>query len=224
MRKWLEIALLFFVPPLLLWQGWVRFPWAPVLFVACVAIVIWLKRGRGWAWAQFWRSDDVDAEKREFRRIFIRFVIIAPLLTLLVWVVFPDKLFNLMFSQPRLWLVILFFYPIFSVYPQELLFRAFFFERYCDLGDNNIWGHYGQKAKQLLPIIVNAIAFGWAHVFFPSPLIAVGLCTLGGLLFANSYARTRSLRLAVFEHALYGDLIFTIGLGEFFFSGRRLPG
>ncbi|MCW1969999.1 MAG: CPBP family intramembrane metalloprotease [Anaerolineae bacterium] len=190
-----------------------RFPWAPILLIACVAIVIWLKRVRGWAWAKFWRSGDIEAEKREFWRILLRFGIIAPLLAWLVWLVFPEKSFNLMFSQPRLWLAILFFYPIFSVYPQELLFRAFFFERYGDLGHSK-W----------LPVIINAIAFGWAHVFFPSPLIAVGLCILGGLLFANSYARTRSLRLVVFEHALFGDLIFTIGLGEFFFSGRRVAG
>jgi membrane protease YdiL (CAAX protease family) len=158
---------------------------------------------------EFWRSDDPAAERGAFKRIFLRFVPAAlALIALTAWLL-PDRLFNLPLQRPALWVGIATFYPLFSVYPQELLFRLFFFKRYAP--------HF---AERRVAIGVNALVFGWAHVFFPTPVVAVGLCTLGGILFADTYARTRSLRLVWFEHALYGVLVFTIGMGEFFFSGR----
>jgi len=41
----------------------------------------------------------------------------------------------------------------------------------------------------------------------------------GGWLFGGTYRRSRSLGLVCLEHALYGDLIFTVGLGQYFFHG-----
>ena len=41
----------------------------------------------------------------------------------------------------------------------------------------------------------------------------------GGWLFARDYARHRSLTLVCLEHAAYGCVIFTVGLGRFFYSG-----
>ncbi|MEU4707697.1 hypothetical protein AB0G00_14815 [Nocardia salmonicida] len=40
-----------------------------------------------------------------------------------------------------------------------------------------------------------------------------------GVLFATRYQRTRSLLTTSVEHALYGILMFTIGLGDFFYHG-----
>jgi uncharacterized protein len=138
----------------------------------------------------------------------LRFAVAALLLTALIAIFTPDKLFLLPRSRPERWIGLLVFYPLFSVYPQELLFRAFFLKRYEALLRSR-WGL----------ILANALAFGWAHVFFPTPVVGVTLTFLGGLLFADTYLRTQSLRLAVLEHALYGNLIFTIGLGEYFFGG-----
>lgn len=67
-------------------------------------------------------------------------------------------------------------------------------------------------------IIASALAFGFAHVIFLN-WIAIGMTTVGGLLFARDYARHRSLRLTCLEHSLYGCLIFTVGLGRFFYTG-----
>ena len=47
----------------------------------------------------------------------------------------------------------------------------------------------------------------------------VVLTAIGGWFFATTYARTRSLWLASFEHALYGQLVFTVGLGQYFYGG-----
>ena len=50
-------------------------------------------------------------------------------------------------------------------------------------------------------------------------MLAVALCVIGGWLFADTYSRTRSLWLASAEHALYGCLVFTVGLGRYFYGG-----
>ncbi|HXB22539.1 MAG TPA: hypothetical protein VNV88_14225 [Candidatus Solibacter sp.] len=46
--------------------------------------------------------------------------------------------------------------------------------------------------------------------------------TIGGLLFALTYQQSGSLLLACIEHAIFGNFIFTIGLGQFFYHGARL--
>ncbi len=53
----------------------------------------------------------------------------------------------------------------------------------------------------------------------PSPRGCRRLDSRGGWLFADTYRQSRSLWLVCLEHALYGDLIFTIGLGTFFYHG-----
>jgi hypothetical protein len=45
------------------------------------------------------------------------------------------------------------------------------------------------------------------------------LTLIGGWLFARRYQRTRSLLAASVEHALYGVLAFTVGLGALFHHG-----
>lgn len=67
----------------------------------------------------------------------------------------------------------------------------------------------------------SALAFGWMHLVYGN-LVAIGLTLAGGWYFADTYAKTGSLRLATLEHALYGNLLFTIGLGGFF-SHSEVP-
>lgn len=56
------------------------------------------------------------------------------------------------------------------------------------------------------------------HIIFRNP-VAPLLTLPGGYLFATTYTRTRSLLITGIEHALYGDLVFTIGLGIYFYKG-----
>jgi membrane protease YdiL (CAAX protease family) len=98
-------------------------------------------------------------------------------------------------------------YPIASVYPQEVIFRAFFLCRYTAI--------FGDGWTILL---ASAATFAYAHILFGNG-VAVGLSFLGGLLFAWRYRTTQSLLVSSIEHALYGQLIFTVGLGEFFYHG-----
>jgi len=122
-------------------------------------------------------------------------------------IVSPHRLFDLPRQAPVLWAVIMVFYPVFSVYPQELLFRAFLLYRYEPVFGSG----YAATAA-------SAVAFGFAHLLFHNA-ISVGLTLVGGWLFARRYQRSRSLLTVSVEHALYGVLAFTVGLGALFYHG-----
>ncbi|WP_215766000.1 CPBP family intramembrane glutamic endopeptidase [Gluconobacter cerinus] len=143
----------------------------------------------------------------EARRILLRFTALAPLIMLLTWWIWPDVFLSLPRQKPLFWLLVMVLYPILSVWPQEVLYRAFLFSRYGAL-------------FRIAPVTIaaSAVAFGFAHILFLN-WIAVGMTLIGGALFASDYSRHRSLTLTCFEHSLYGCLIFTVGLGRFFYTG-----
>ncbi|WP_052314111.1 hypothetical protein [Nocardia thailandica] len=64
----------------------------------------------------------------------------------------------------------------------------------------------------------SAAAFGIVHLAFGG-WISVALSGVAGRLPAERYLRTRSLATVTVEHSLYGMLVFTVGLGEFFYHG-----
>ncbi len=142
--------------------------------------------------------------------VLLRAALLLPILGLLVYLLAPELLFTFPRQRPVIWGAVMLLYPLISVYPQELVFRAFLFQRYRLLFQ-----------LQLVRISASALAFGFVHILFGNWL-AIVLSTLGGILFARTYAKSRSLLLVVIEHAIYGDFIFTIGLGQFFFHGARM--
>lgn len=158
------------------------------------------------AWAAT-RASPPDARAVPLRLPLARFLILAPLLTLAVWLATPDHFLDLPRHKPILWAAIMLLYPALSVWPQEIIYRRFIFRRYAAL-----------LPHDAARIAASAAAFGFAHVIFLNPW-AVLLTIAGGLLFGQTYARSRSLRASAVEHALYGCLVFTIGLGRFFYTG-----
>jgi membrane protease YdiL (CAAX protease family) len=142
-------------------------------------------------------------------QIVLVFGIAAAMVGAAVYSLAPQLLFNFVKRTPAFWAVVMMLYPVLSVYPQGIIYRAFFFERYRGLFPNN-----------MLLIVVSAIAFSFAHIIFRNP-IAVIFTLVGGLLFAWRYAETGSLFTSSFEHALYGCWMFTIGLGQYFYKGAR---
>jgi membrane protease YdiL (CAAX protease family) len=117
---------------------------------------------------------------------------------------FVDKenLFIIVRKNPALWILVVLFYSVFSVYPQEFLYRTFYFARYNKLFSN----------KKVL-IIINAIVFSMAHLVFRNFLV-LGLTLVGGLVFAITYNKSKSLTFTCLEHAIYGSWLFTVGMGE----------
>jgi CAAX protease family protein len=141
-------------------------------------------------WNPFWKQTS------------IKFAIIALITTVFVWLTDKDVLFNVILNKPKLWIIILFVYSFLSVYPQELIYRTFFFQRY-----NSFF-----KNPNLL-LFVNAIVFSLGHIFFRNTLVLI-LTFFGGLLFAFTFIKTKSTLLVSIEHAIYGCWLFTVGMGS----------
>jgi len=145
--------------------------------------------------------------KNQLRRILIIFVLNSLIITTGIWVFNKGLFFSFIREKPFVWLYIMILYPLVSVYPQEILYRTFFFHRYKIL-----------FPTRLSMTTASAIAFCWIHVIFEN-LPAVLLTLGGGFIFANTYDERKSTLAASFEHALYGCFIFTIGLGKYFYFG-----
>lgn len=198
----LELALIFLLLPLAAVAGLLEV--APLLAAVLLALYCWIT---------LWRDPSFDrralwnggAVRGELRSILAFFAIGGLALGLGVLFFIPERLFELPRSRPVLWLLVMLFYPVLSVYPQELIYRAFFCHRYRRFFGSG-WGM----------IAASATAFGSMHAIFGNWL-AVVLTLIGGVVFTWRYLRTGSLAAVSLEHALYGQLIFTIGLGRFFY-------
>lgn len=114
---------------------------------------------------------------------------------------FPTRRFDV-------WLRVMILYPLMSVIVQELVFRTFFFHRYGPLFGGAI----------LPAVAVNGAAFGYAHIVMGN-WFAIWTTGLLGVLLAWRYATTRSFWAVSLEHALWGGLVFTVGLGRWYFTG-----
>jgi membrane protease YdiL (CAAX protease family) len=88
------------------------------------------------------------------------------------------------------------------------MFRLFFFGRYRSLFLGNPHA----------AILLNAVLFAFVHIIFQN-VISVVISLLGGLLFAWRFEKTRSFWAVWLEHSLYGNLLFTLGLGRYFYTG-----
>lgn len=112
-------------------------------------------------------------------------------------------------SHPALWILGLALYPFLSAWPQEVLYRVFFFHRYAAL-----------FRRRWSLIAVNALLFGYLHIVF-SNLVAPLLSVPAGVLLALTYERKGSIGPVWIEHTLYGLSVFALGLGAYFFEGGR---
>ena len=133
--------------------------------------------------------------------VFAKLLIIAFLTVGYMLLTSKADLFRVLYEKPRLWVVILFAYAMFSVYPQEIIYRTLYFQRYGSLFKN-----------RSLFIFVNAIVFSLAHLFYRNSLVLV-MTFLGGILFALTYDKTKSTLLVSIEHTIYGCWLFTVGMG-----------
>ena len=145
--------------------------------------------------------------RKYFFIIIIRWFFALIILYYFTKFLFPEKLFLLQKNDDLLLYKIFILYPIFSAFPQEFIFCTFFFRRYKSLFKN-------EKTM----IVMSSLIFCFAHIFvinWVAPLLGI----FGGLLFALTYSKTKSLLLVSFEHALYGNTLFFLGLGWFFWGG-----
>lgn len=199
--KWCEIFLVFLLLPLLYYFNLIAIhKFIPLLTVFLIFLILLLRDKAfnrklfGFNGFKFWRF------------ILTRFFIFVLASSLLVLFISPDNLFILPRKQLHLWLMIMVFYPLWSVYPQELIYRSWYFHRYRSL-----------FKKEWLFILINALLFSFSHIIFRNWL-AIVLSFLGGLMFAYTYRKSNSLMVVFIEHLIYGNFIFTIGIGQYFYA------
>ncbi|MFC8043207.1 CPBP family intramembrane glutamic endopeptidase [Nocardia sp. NPDC057353] len=176
----------------------------PVLVALGIGVTRQLRRSATFDRRNFWRAEALGPEVGP---MLLLVGASGAVLTAAVAALRPADLFELPRRHPGLWAAVMVLYPVLSVYPQELVFRAFVFDRYAAVFGNG-------------PVLVlaSAAAFGYVHIAFGSWL-SVLLSGAGGVLFALRYQRTGSLFAATVEHSLYGILVFTVGLGRYFYHG-----
>jgi hypothetical protein len=207
MRLWLEFLLLYVALPALLLAVrlcGVNVPVLPVLWAAAYPAARYLARRHGWGAREF---VGLRLSRWQAGHLILRAALAAAVLVGGLWLYDPGMLFDLPQRSPRLWGLVMLFYPLLSVYPQGVLYRGLFYARYAAL--------FGSEARAWLAC---AAAFSLAHLVFANAW-ALALTFVGGLFIARTYRRTGSLMASDLEHALYGQLVFTAGWGRFLYHG-----
>lgn len=212
-RVWLigEILLFFVVAPLLLRYAVfeLRIPLFLLLPPLLLAFIIYLL------------CDRTFEVKRELTRgfsagdlvsILAIFLIAGGCVAAFVAQEMPGRFLSFPRGNPELWKLVMVLYPLLSVIAQEFVYRTFFFHRYGPLFDD----------RRVLAIVANGLLFGFAHILFNNWVAVVGTA-LAGTLFAYRYTETGSFWAVWFEHTLWGWLVFTVGLGAYFFTGIANP-
>ena len=203
MKKYLltaELLLLFIAAPLLFYLDLIPGPKSVPLLLAFVYCFLVLMLDKS-----FDRKMLGANRFRGFGHILKRFALTAALLTLYILIFEPENLFIIPRERPALWLAIMVFYPIWSALPQELIFRVFFFHRY----------HLIISNPNVL-VLINALLFAYMHIIFNNWIALAGGFIIG-IFWAQTYLRTKSLLTVSAEHAIYGNLVYTIGMGHYFY-------
>lgn len=182
----------------------------PSLVIYALPMLIILVRDAGFDRSRLWNARGFVLDAERLLAVFLvgAVVLVGASYAFSLAGILPENgLFRLPREEPTIAKMILLLYPWFSVYPQELSHRVFFFHRYRHaLGP--AW----------VAITVNAALFAWLHAVFWNPY-ALAMTFIGGLLFAWTYLKTRSGFAVTVEHWLFGWWAFMTGAGWFVFAG-----
>lgn len=183
--------------------------WAPYMFAFLWGVALYaffaLHEKHPDTYGDLWRWREVNL--KNLGPILLRWLIACAALILFTMWYDPERLFALPRENPQILPGIMLFYPVLSALPQELIFCSFFFARYATLFGNG-----------RLMVFMSALVFAYAHMLYINP-VAPTVSFIGGLIFALTYRKTKSLALVTIEHGLYGNALFLIGLGWYFYSG-----
>ena len=204
-----EFVLLFLALPLAFTYVPVRLPAIPALWALCAYCSVVLLNDRSFDRRQLWNTASFW---RDAAGMLGLFSVIA--VTIAAWMYWysHDRFLSFPRANTWFWGVVMILYPVLSVYPQGIIYRAFVFQRYRGLFATD-WGI----------VAASAFAFAFVHIVFRNR-IALVFTALGGVLFGLRYLQTKSLFISSFEHALYGCLMFTVGLGQWFYHGAARIG
>ncbi len=202
-RLWLEFAALFVAVPVAMWVWFGAYSLFGVLWLLTLVALGLLAMTPGFSWRALLRV----GSRRDWL-IALGFAVITALVCLVaVLALRPWALLSMPMDRTGLWLMILALYPPLSALPQEIIYRTLFFERY---------GRLFPDAR--LAVLANGAAFGLGHLFFMHPL-TIAMTACGGAAIGWAYLRSGSTLLATAMHAAAGLIVFTMGLGVYFYSG-----
>lgn len=200
---WVELGALFIGAPVLMTAFFGRYSLFAVIWLLAGVAAALLALTPGFRWRALLRGPVL----REWPLILGFSALTATGATVAVQVLALQAFLWMPWGATGLWLLIMTLYPLLSAAPQELIYRTLFFERYGGLFRSD--GH---------AIAANAALFGFGHLFYLNPF-TIAATALAGAAFAWAYLRGRSTLLAWTLHAVAGQIVFTLGLGRWFYHG-----
>jgi hypothetical protein len=156
---------------------------------------------------------ELPLQHPHLRTMLLRSAVLIPLMGALSLYLSREAFLRLPRTQPRLFLLVTFLYPLASVLPQTIIWRALFVHRYSPLFSDRTW-----------LLLTGAALFAFAHLAFRN-IVAIVVTFIGGALFLDSYLETGSFALSLLEHSAYGLAAFGLGLGRYLYmasSSRAL--
>jgi hypothetical protein len=208
-RTWLAIELMafFVLTPIAVYSLLYvyRIPLFKILPPVFLFFIVFLTIDRSFSWRV---TLGRGVRLRDLASIAAIFAVAGPAIALFAYHDVPARFLAFPRGAHDLWIKVMILYPLLSVTAQEIMYRVFFFHRYQPL--------FAGDAQA--GIVLNAVLFSFGHIIFQNPTTLV-TSFLGGLLFAWRYESSRSYWALILEHTLYGNLIFTVGLGRYFFTG-----
>ncbi len=203
-RLWIEFTALYLFAPLALW---IFLPYVSLFgSIAAVTVIgiVLLLRTPGFKLRELL---DIGKLKETWPLILVLSLLTALFLFPLSYYIMGDRFIRLLKDSPLFLAILWVLYPWFSVLGQEIIYRPLFFKRY---------GHLFQSEN--IAILTNTFCFALAHAFYERWVTFI-LTLAGGYMFAWIYVKTKSFSAVFVMHWIAGGLIFTSGLGWYFYHG-----
>ncbi len=139
------------------------------------------------------------------KKHFLYFIFFDIFLIISMITLFGDDFFlnDLDLKKYYLTSVLLISYLLFSVIPQEIIFRFLFFYKYKN---------YYNKFEILL---LNSLVFSFCHLIYFDIYILL-FSFFGNLLFTFNYMKNKSLLVVIIEHFLLGQTLIILGFFDNF--------
>jgi uncharacterized protein len=196
-----EFMLLFFGAPVLIITGAGIIHPSAVILPLLILIFIYLGRRPGFSFRELVR---LRISGKDLVKHGIILLSVSAFLVLSVYLFKPENLFNLPRSNIKVYILICTLYPVFSAFGQEIIYRVFLNYRYREVfrSDRSL-------------ILAGSLAFSFVHIVYFS-YISIVLTFFLGLYLTYTYLQTRSVLLTAILHGFLGDVVFTVGLGSYF--------
>lgn len=199
--RWIEFIILFFGIPLFIWLDRDFIHPSIIIVPVLLFVFILLRRTTGFQWKELLKW---GISKRELLVHGGIFLFCSLLAFAYVYHFAPDDLFNLPRAHILIYLAMIVFYPVFSAFGQEIIYRVFLHKRYAPIFPRN-WQF----------VLAGGITFSFMHIVYYDPVSMI-LTLVGGLYFSQVYSRTGSVLFTSVLHGMYGIMIFGMGLGQYF--------